>query len=219
MEMVRVLIYSDQPVMAIGFERLIADDPALDLTAYCRTLAELNDGLAGGNTDVAVIDLTPQITSSVLRELQHLAPECKLILWTSSIAADFALRALTIGIRGILRKTAPLNAYGQCLQRVQAGELWFERCVTDSFQHPNCVALSPREGQLVTLLARGLSNRGIASVLGIAEGTVKVYLSHLFQKCGTRGRFDMALYGLQNLNAPGISMDDEGNLLSLVMNR
>jgi DNA-binding NarL/FixJ family response regulator len=64
---------------------------------------------------LAVLDLTAEITSPTLQELQDLAPDCKLILWTNSIAADFALQALSIGIRGILRKTLPIEMCLQCL--------------------------------------------------------------------------------------------------------
>jgi DNA-binding CsgD family transcriptional regulator len=68
-------------------------------------------------------------------------------------------------------------------------------------------SLTRREGQLVTLLAQGLKNKEIATSLNISEGTVKVYLSRLFQKLGVKDRFELALYGLKNL-APGASSVD-----------
>ena len=61
------------------------------------------------------------------------------------------------------------------------------------------IALTKREGQLVSLLSQGLKNKEIASMLLISEGTVKVYLSRLFQKVGVKDRFELALYGLKNL--------------------
>jgi hypothetical protein len=54
----------------------------------------------------------------------------------------------------------------------------------------------------VTLLSQGMKNKEIATALNISEGTVKVYLSRLFQKLGVKDRFELALYGLKNL-APG----------------
>jgi DNA-binding NarL/FixJ family response regulator len=214
--MVRLVVYSDQPILAMGLESLIAADPALELNACCSNIAALREHLAGENPDLAVLDLTPEITSAALLELQNLAPECKLILWTNTIGGDFALQALTIGIRGVLRKTLPLEALLQCLHRVGAGELWFEKSLTDSFRAARRVWLSPRESQLVTLLARGLKNKEISGELGITEGTVKVYLSHLFQKAGAKDRFELALQALTNLGMAGISTD-QGGLRSLVM--
>jgi len=215
--MVRVVIYSDQPILAKGLESLIADDPALDLTASCSNVAALKEHLASESPDLAVLDLTSEITSAALYELQNLALESKLILWTNSIAGDFALQALTIGIRGVLRKTLSLEAHRQCLHRVYSGELWFEKSLTDSFRAVRRVSLTPRESQLVTMLSRGLKNKEISCELGITEGTVKVYLSHLFQKSGTKDRFDLALQGLKNFSMSGISTEGQGGLRSLVM--
>jgi DNA-binding NarL/FixJ family response regulator len=213
--MVRVVIYSTQPILAKGLESLIAADPAFELSAYCSNVAALMEHLANESPDLAVLDLTPQITPEVLSELQRAAPEAKLILWTDTIAGDFALQALTIGIRGVLRKTLPLEGHRQCLHRVHSGGLWFEKSLTDSLQAARRVPLSPREGQLVAMVARGLKNKEISFQLGITEGTVKVYLSHLFQKSGAKDRFDLALQGLKNLSMAGIAT--EGGLRCLVM--
>jgi len=214
--MVRVVIYSDQPILAKGLESLIAADPALELNVYCSKVAALKEQLTNEKPDLAVLDLTPELTTGTLEELQKLAPECKLILWTNSIAGEFALQALSIGVRGVLRKTLPLEAHRQCLHRVYAGELWFEKSLTDSFRDSRRVSLTDRESQLVGMLARGLKNKEISYELGITEGTVKVYLSHLFHKSGAKDRLDLALQGLKNLGMAGVSTGQYG-LRSLVM--
>lgn len=215
--MVRIVLYSDQPILSKGLETLIAGDPAFEFNGSCSNLAALKQRLANQKPDLAVLDLTVEITAVQLSELQALAPACKLILWSTGISGDFALQALTAGVRGVLRKTLPLEAHRQCLHRVAAGELWFEKTLTDSFRSARRVSLSPREGQLVNMLARGLKNKEISHELGITEGTVKVYLSHLFTKSGTRDRFDLALHGLKNLGMAGVSADAQGRLRSLVM--
>lgn len=215
--MVRVAVYSDQPILAKGLESLIAVDPALELSAWCSSPAAVKEHLAIAGPDLALLDLTPEITSDALTEMQSLSPGSKLILWTNTIAGDFALQALTIGIRGVLRKTLSLEAHRQCLHKVHSGGLWFEKSLTDSFLKARRVSLTMRESQLVSMLARGLKNKEISSELGITEGTVKVYLSHLFQKSGAKDRFDLALHGLKNLRAAGISTEGQGGLRSLMM--
>ena len=134
----------------MGLASLIAADPALELNANCSNVAALREHLASGKSDLAVLDLTPEIASA-LGELQSLAPECKLILWTNSIACDFALWALTIGIRGVLRQTLSLEAHRQCMHRVYSGDVWFEKSLTDSFRARR-IPLTRRESQLVSLL-------------------------------------------------------------------
>ena len=115
---------------------------------------------------------------------------------------------MSLGVRGILRKTLPVETLLRCLNRVIEGELWFEKALTDSIMSARRYSLTRREGQLVSLLSQGLKNKEIAIALTISEGTVKVYLSRLFQKLGVKDRFELALYGLKNLNPGGGSLDN-----------
>lgn len=215
-EMMRVVVYSDKPILAIGLKSLISADPVLKLNACCSSIAALKEHVASEKPDLAVVDVTPELTSTALHELRNIAPECKLILWTDTIAGDLLLQALGTGVRGVLRKTLSLEAHRECLHRVCSGELWFEKTLTDSVRAARRVPLSPRESQLVTLLVRGFKNKEISRELGITEGTVKVYLSHLFQKSGAKDRMELALQGLKNLHTAGNSTD-QGGMSSLTM--
>ena len=85
------------------------------------------------------------------------------------------------------------------MQKVHAGELWFEKALTEAFLCSGRVALTQREGQLVSLLVEGLGNEEIAATLMISEKTLKVYLSRLFQKVGVKDRFELARFGLRNI--------------------
>jgi DNA-binding NarL/FixJ family response regulator len=145
----------------------------------------------------------------VLSSLHQIARQARIVLWVHAISTELALQAMSLGIRGILRKTLPTETLVRCLTRVHEGELWFEKALTDSIMTARRYSLTRREGQLVTLLAQGLKNKEIATALNISEGTVKVYLSRLFQKLGVKDRFELALYGLKNL-APGASAMDSG---------
>jgi len=194
-------------ILAIGWKSLIATDSALELTACCSSIVALKEHVANGSPDLALLDLTTGLTFAALLELRNQAPDCKLILWTNSLASDFALQARTIGIRGILSKTLPLEAHRECLHRVYSGELWFEKHLTDGFRVVRRVKLTQREGQLVAMLACGLKNKEISLKLGITEGTVKGHLYHLFQKSGANNRFDLARRGLEARSVAGISAD------------
>jgi DNA-binding CsgD family transcriptional regulator len=59
-------------------------------------------------------------------------------------------------------------------------------------------ALTPREVQVVDLVERGYKNKEIGQSLGISTGTVKIHLKHIFEKTGVRGRYGLALSGLQH---------------------
>jgi hypothetical protein len=129
---VRVAIYSDEPILATGLRDVVTGDPKLRLAGCCTSVEQLMEQLATGTVDVAVVDFTEEITAGTLATLLHLAGNCKLILWTNGIEGELALRALKVGIRGVLRKSLPLETHRECLHRVNAGEVWFERQLPES---------------------------------------------------------------------------------------
>lgn len=155
--------------------------------------------LSDERPDVLLIDLTPEVTFGLLTQLRRELPHCRIVLWVRSISTELAYQAMELGIRGILRKTLAAEMLLKCLTKVGEGELWFDKGLTASFLSARMVSLTKRESQLVSLLSQGLKNKEIAATLSISEGTVKVYLSRLFQKVGVKDRFELALYGLRNL--------------------
>jgi DNA-binding NarL/FixJ family response regulator len=197
--MTRVLLYSDEPVLAKGLESVLREIEGFELLPTSDTLATLMDQITQGAPDLVLMDLTAEITFAVLTDMKPVMNRSRILLWVNTISTELAFQAMGLGVRGILRKTLPTELQVKCLQRVQSGELWFEKGLTDSFLCARRVALTPREGQLVSLLSQGLKNKEIATSLTITEGTVKVYLSRLFQKVGVKDRFELALFGLKNL--------------------
>jgi DNA-binding NarL/FixJ family response regulator len=197
--MIRVGVYTNEPVLAVGLKEVVGSSSEMELIPPWDTTPALVAGMADEAPDVVLIDLTPQMTVSALREIQESSPECKIVLWVRSISVEMAHHAREIGVMGILRKDLSTNLTLRCLQKVAEGELWIERELMNSLLKAHPVRLSPRERQLLELLSRGHSNKQIGYALSISEGTVKVYFSRLFRKVGVADRFELALYGLRNL--------------------
>ena len=208
--MTRILLYSDEPILAKGLESVLRQVEGFELLPTCSTVAAVVEQVASGGPDLVLMDLTPEITFAVLSEMKHAMLSCRIVLWVNTISTELAFQAMGLGVRGILRKTLPTDLQVKCLQKVQAGELWFEKALTDSFLCARRVALTQREGQLVSLLSQGLKNKEIATTLMISEGTVKVYLSRLFQKVGVKDRFELALFGLKNLTTGQLPVGEKG---------
>ncbi len=223
--MTRILLYSDEPILSKGLESVLRQVEGFELLPACSTLASLLDQISREAPDLVLMDLTPEVTFGVLSEMKHALARTNIVLWVNAISTELAFQAMGLGVRGILRKTLPTELQVKCLQRVQAGELWFEKALTDSFLCARRVALTQREGQLVSLLSQGLKNKEIATTLMISEGTVKVYLSRLFQKVGVKDRFELALFGLKNLTTGQLPVSEKGRrpaapgLRSLVLER
>ena len=119
---------------------------------------------------VLLMDLTPEITYAGLGEMKHAIMTCKIVLWVNSICTELAFEAMGLALRSILRKTLPTELQVKCLQKAQAGELWFEKALTESFLCARRVALTQREGQLVEPALARSENRVIGTTLMISEG-------------------------------------------------
>src|ERR1051326_5472612 len=209
--MTRILLYSDEPIVAKGLESVLCQIEGFELLPTCSTVSAMLEQMTHGGPDLVLMDLTPEITFAVLSEMKHAMASCRIVLWVNNISTELAFQAMGLGVRGILRKTLPTELQVKCLQKVQAGELWFEKALTDSFLCARRVALTQREGQLVSLLSQGLKNKEIATTLMISEGTVKVYHSRLFQKVGVKDRFELALFGLKNLTTGQLPVGEKGH--------
>jgi two-component system nitrate/nitrite response regulator NarL len=205
--MASVLLCTDEPILAEGLVRFLAGAEDLDLISCCPGIDELPAQMELHKPNLLLMDLTTGITLGVLRGIHEASPHARIVLWVRSISSELALQAMSLGVQGILRKTLPTNTLLLCLTKVNQGELWFEKALTDSILSARHYSLTRREGQLVGLLSQGLKNKEIATALTISEGTVKVYLSRLFQKLGVKDRFELALYGLKNLSPGGGALE------------
>src|ERR1017187_2519963 len=122
------------------------------------------------------------------------------IVWGTLMSESEALRFLQAGAAGVVRKTSPLVELADCIQAVAAGGTWMENEVMRDSRLPRLTkssALTPRALQVVDLVERGYKNKDIGVALGISTGTVKIHLKHIFEKTGIRGRYGLAISGLQ----------------------
>jgi DNA-binding NarL/FixJ family response regulator len=205
--MTRIVLYSDQPILAQGLRSVLSEVSGFELISTCTSMSALMEIMNAQQPEIILMDLTSEVTFGALSEMKRAMLNCKIVLWVHGISTELAFQAMGLGVRGILRKTLPTELLIKCLEKIRDGELWFEKALTDSFLSAKRIALTQREGQLVSLLSQGLKNKEIATALIISEGTVKVYLSRLFQKLGVKDRFELALYGLKNLTAGQGTMD------------
>jgi DNA-binding NarL/FixJ family response regulator len=196
--MQNIVLYSVQPVMAAGFNTLLDDN--FILSAVESTADELIHRVSVSHPSLVVVEMTAAISLEFLRGLITLAPQARVILWVDSISTEFASQAIGLGVSGILRRNLSAEIHLRCLIEVAAGQLWVDVDLSRNLLCSQQIHLTPRERQLMGLLAQGLKNKEIAWSLGITEGTVKVYLSRLFDKVGANDRFELALMALKNLS-------------------
>jgi len=128
------------------------------------------------------------------------SPRC--ILLTAHLSDDEMLHAMRIGVRGILLKTMPARLFVDCVRKVAAGEQWLEkesvaRAIERLLRREQAEAelrrvLTPRELEIVRMVAAGLRNKEIADRTFISEGTVRTHLYNIFQKLNVANRLELS---------------------------
>ena len=171
----------------------------MDLAAIYPTAAQVVGASRENPPDVILYSLASDVDLAQLPMVRRAAPDAAVILWAREFSAELAHQALDMGVQGFLSTTAGAESVLECLRLSVTGEIWMERSLASMLVHSRPISLSRRQSQLLGLLVQGLKNREIATEMGISEGTVKAYLTTLFEKVGARDRFELALYGLKNL--------------------
>ena len=196
--MTKVTLYSVQPVLIAGFQAILNHLDGFT-GSVCTSLTNLMDHIGAESPQLIVFEVTSTIDLDMLSKVIASYRNTAIILWVEDVSAEFASQAISLGVRGLLRRSLPLETQARCLEKVAAGELWIEKALSSQLLSAKRIALTLRERQLMVLIAQGLRNKEIAYSLGITEGTVKVYLSRLFRKTGVSDRLELALFGLKNL--------------------
>jgi DNA-binding NarL/FixJ family response regulator len=195
---VNVLLYSQEPIAALGMIGELAKAGVV-----CVALSEMDVPQNLSSVyGLCLINCGPEVGFDFLSSIN--ATGCQYALWGRNLSLEFCRQALGLGVRGIIEKTLPAYLQVQAVQQMLAGELWFDKHLTDSILvQTRVIRLTRREGQLVKLVTQGLQNRAIGTALDITEGTVKAYLSRMFHKIGVKSRHDLAVWGMRNMGDPG----------------
>jgi DNA-binding NarL/FixJ family response regulator len=134
------------------------------------------------------------------------------VLLLEEFNRELAVNAFRSGARGLFSFAAsPFRSLCKCIQVVHRGEIWastqqIEYLVDLVAQVPSLrvvnaqgnTLITPREEQVVALVAEGLSNRDVARELGLSEHTVKKYLFRIFDKLGISTRVELVLYAVSH---------------------
>jgi DNA-binding NarL/FixJ family response regulator len=196
--MTSVVLYSEQPILTAGLQAAMAGLSDMILSAVFTDLDSLVDHVRTGHPGVALVEVTAAVTFSTLSKLKSTAAHAPIALWVDVASVELVSQALDLGIRGILRKSLPVELQIKCLRAVAAGDLWVEQSLCDQILTSKRVLLTQRERQVMSLIAQGLKNKEIAYALTLTESTVKVYLSRLFDKVGVHDRLELALLALKH---------------------
>ncbi len=199
---VTVLIASENTLLRECLAERIAREPGFRVLAEAADASDLPTQLKRAAPDALLFDADGlgALPENLLERLRSRWPDLR-ILALSGRTDDFAVaRALRSGAAGVLGKAEGLSMLFRALSAVASGQSWagreaIARALTGLQRRVRSSAgvLTPRERQLLGLLAEGYRNKELASLLRIKEQTVKIHLHSLFRKLNVRTRVEAAL--------------------------
>ncbi|BBH67141.1 DNA-binding response regulator [Actinoplanes sp. OR16] len=198
--MIKVLIADDQAMVRQGFGALLAAQPDMLVVGDAANGAEAVTAARTLAPDVVLMDVRMPIMDG-LEATRRLAGGPRVLILTTFDLDDYVYEALRAGASGFLLKDAPANALVDAVRVVAAGEGLLAPSVTRRLiaefaarphrNRPRPVqlnALTPRETDVLRLIARGRSNQEIAADLVVAEQTVKTHIGKILAKLDLRDR-------------------------------
>ncbi|GAB3953486.1 response regulator transcription factor [Kribbella albertanoniae] len=207
---IRVLIVDDQEMVRAGFGALLNAQPDIEVVGQAGDGAQAITAAAELRPDVILMDVRMPVMDGLAaaREILSVADAPRVIMLTTFDLDDYVYAALRAGASGFLLKHSTPDELAGAVRVVAAGDALLAPSVTrrlvEDFtraQPASTIApdqLTPRETDVLRLVARGLSNRQIAAELVVAEQTVKSHVSSILTKLDLRDRAQAVVYAYES---------------------
>lgn len=205
-----VVVIDDHPLFRKGVADLIRMEPSL------RLVGEAADGESGvrvareTDPDLILLDLNMKGWNGLqtLERLRALDLDARVIVLTVSDSEEDVVAALRAGADGYLLKDMEPEDILASLRRATQGRVVISERLTELLAHalredprprrPEQAGLTPREEEILALIAKGYSNKLVARELGLTVGTVKVHVKHILKKLGLRTRVEAAVWAINS---------------------
>jgi len=218
--MTTVLIADDQALVRVGLRKILENEPE---TTVVGEAADGEDALVAASAlrpDVVLMDIRMPVLDGIeaTRRIIRAQPETRVLILTTFGLDSYVYDALRAGASGFMLKDAPPEEITAALRIIASGDALLApavtRAVIEEFARQTPAAapapplalaeLTPREQEVLDLLARGLSNSEICERLVISEATTKTHVARVLQKLNVRDRVQAVIYAYESgLVTPG----------------
>jgi NarL family two-component system response regulator LiaR len=212
---IRILIVDDHSVVRQGLQMFLQLDRELEVVGEARNGIEAVEQARRLRPDVVLMDiLMPKMDGiEATKEIRRALPDTEVIALTSVLEDEKVFAAIRAGAIGYLLKDTEAAELRSSIKAAAAGQVQLSpeaaaRLIREERKReaePEVEELTPREMDVLELLAQGLANKEIAFKLGIGEKTVKTHVSNILGKLGVLSRTEAAVYAVQQGWVAGLS--------------
>jgi len=194
MERIKILITDDHPVVRSGIHGMLDTQPDFDVVAEAENGLEAIEQVQKLSPDVILMDLRMPKMEGVeaIEKIKAQNPEIHILVLTTYDTDTDIVRAVEAGATGYLLKDAPREELFRAVRATARGEAVLAPVVAarlmGKMRSTGEESLSPREIDVLMLVARGASNQNVAEKLHISKATVKSHLLQIYQKLGVSDR-------------------------------
>ncbi|MBT3390088.1 MAG: response regulator transcription factor [Chloroflexi bacterium] len=208
--MISVFICDDQHIVCEGLQTILRASPEIEVLGTAHDGSVALEMLEQIQPDVVLMDLKMPIMNGIIatRKIRQKYPEVRVLVLTTYDDDEWIFDAIRSGAAGYLLKDTPPENLIAAILGTAAGKTFLDPDIagriTASYRQqapasttPSNLQFSPRELDILSLLAQGLSNADIAQQLYLSEGTVRNYTSEIFKKMGVSDRTQAAVLALR----------------------
>lgn len=216
--MTRVLIADDDDLMRAGLVELLSNDPTIEIVGQAATGREAVRQARELDLDVVLMDVRmPDVDGiTATRELSQATPTVRVLILTTFEQDDYIFGALRAGASGFLLKRTRPEELIAAVHTIAAGDSLLSPSVTrrvigrmaqqptpEFADQPGLDELTPREHEVLKLVAQGLSNREIAAALVVEESTIRTHVKRILMKLDLRDRVQAVIFAYETgVNRP-----------------
>lgn len=187
---IRILLVDDHMVMRMGLVTATSDEPDMEVVADVENGTEAIEAYRAHRPDVVVLDLRMHGMSGVeaIRALRSEFGDVRVLIYSNYAAGEEVYQAFKAGAAGFVVKEMALERLLEAIRKVHAGEQYIPPEIAMRMGERLLAQLSPRELDVLKLVAKGRSNKEIAAELHVVEGTVKIHVANILTKLGVSDR-------------------------------
>jgi DNA-binding NarL/FixJ family response regulator len=196
---IRILVADDHMVMRMGLVTAASDQPDMEVVADVESGEEAIAAYRTHRPDVVIVDLRMSGLSGLetIRALRTEFPGAKIVVFSNYARGEEVYQAMKMGAAGFVMKDMKLEKLLDAIRRVDAGEKYIPPELAVRMSERVFTQLSEREKEVLTLVAKGRSNKEIGTALGVTEGTVKIHVTNLMAKLGVTARTEAVVVAVQ----------------------